>query len=230
VISFGATDPGAESWWRLGGLAVALSLGARHGRIPFRLWLGRSLLLLPFAACVAAAKLVILVPGSAPGVPLGGWTLAAAPGGGEEALRLLARAWLCILATLLLAATTPFAAVLAVLGRARFPRGFLEATSLVHRYLWVLLSEGRRLLLARRLRTGRAPPWRSGGRILATLFARSLSRAQRIEVALRLRGYRGELPLGRRLEWTARDSRRLLVAGVVLAAAVLGPRLGGGSG
>lgn len=230
AISFGASSPGAESWLRLAALAIALALAARHGRVPWGRWLGRSLALLPFALAIAAAKLVAIGPGHATGIPLGGWTIAAAPGGGEEALRLLARAWLSILATLLLALTTPFPAILDALSRARIPRGFLEACSLVHRYLWVLIEEGRRLLLARRLRSGRVPPWRSGGRILATLFARSLARAHRIEVAMRLRGRRGALPIGRRLAWSGRDSLRLILCTALLAAAVLAPRFGGGAG
>ncbi len=223
AISFGARTADIESWLRLVFLTLVALVTAGIGGISHRRWFGRSLVVLPFALFVAVAALVAVVPGHTEGVPLGGWTLTAAPGGVEKALRLLARAWVSILVTLLLAMTTPLSSILTALERWHFPRGFLEVCSLVYRYLWVLLEEGRRLLLARRLRGGTAPPWRSGGRILATLFARALGRAQRIEIALRLRGYRGTLPLGRRLAWTGRDSRRLLLATVVLTAAVIAP-------
>lgn len=230
AITLGAASPGEESWLRLAFITCALGAAALHARLRLGSWLARSFVVLPFAAFVAAGKLVAITAGGSPGVSLGDWTIGAAPGGGEEALRLLGRAWLSILATLLLAMTTPFPAVLAALDRARVPRGFLGACALVHRYLWVLVGEGRRLLLARRLRSGRVAPWRSGGRILATLFARSLGRAGRIEMAMRLRGHPGALPLGRRLAWTAADTRRLLLIAAALAAAILAPELGGRSG
>jgi cobalt/nickel transport system permease protein len=169
----------------------------------------------------------VLVPGDAPGISFGEWTLTAAPGGSEAALRLLARAWESILVSLLLVASTPLPSILAALERWRLPRGFLEACALVYRYLWVLLAEGRRLLLARRLRGGRIPPWRSGGALIAALFARSIARANRIELALRLRGHRpGALIGGAQLRWTARDSARLCIGSAVLGVAILLPRLG----
>jgi cobalt/nickel transport system permease protein len=59
----------------------------------------------------------------------------------------------------------------------------------------VLRDEGSRLLLARRLRG--AATYRGTGALLGTLLARALSRAERVELSMELRGFRPEDALAR---------------------------------
>ncbi len=231
IIALGSRDPDAVSVLRLGGIALVLSAVAGYGGIPWKSLLLRSLVVLPFVGFVAAARAIQIVHGSAGGLHLGEWTVGLAPDGIEAALLIIGRAWVSVGVTLVLVLTTPLPAILSALDRCHVPRGFLETCSLVYRYLWVLLDEGGRLLLARRLRGGPVAPWRSGGAMLATLFVRSLDRGHRIEVALRLRGYQGTLPIGRDLNWTRSDSARLLIAAGVLVAVWLAAGLvSGGTG
>ena len=97
----------------------------------------------------------------------------------------------CVAALQLLAATTPFPELLRTLERARVPRTFVQVLALLHRYLFVLLDESRRMRRARIARTwtgGRWAAWRGLASVVATSFVRSVTRAERIAVAMRARG------------------------------------------
>jgi len=93
----------------------------------------------------------------------------------------------------LLAATTPFADLLAVLRRLRVPRLLVTTIALMYRYLFVLADEAQRLRRARQSRTftaSRRHAWRSLATVVGQLFVRATARAERIYAAMVARGYR----------------------------------------
>lgn len=158
--------------WIACALAIVFALG-RVARIPFSAFLGRLALAEPFALGVAV---LVLFQGK-------GLSVFAA-----VALKSTA----CVAAVQLLGQTTAFPALLDVLRRARLPDTFVLALALLHRYLFVLLEESRRMRRARLARTWRSSPWqtwRSLASVIAVSFVRSIVRAERISVAMRARGF-----------------------------------------
>ena len=157
--------------WTAVALAVVLIL-ARTARVPLGAFLARLALVQPFILGVAV--------------------LALFQGRGVAVFVALAvKSTTCVAAIQLLAATTPFADVLDALARARVPRPFVQVLALLHRYLFVLMEESRRMRRARTARTWRRGTWvtwRGLASGVATSFVRSVSRAERIAVAMRARG------------------------------------------
>ena len=142
-----------------------------------KVWLALTALLLflePFVLGVAALSLL-------------------RPHGAAVFASLVAKSSVCLLAMILLSATTPFADILAALGRAGLPSLMVTVLALMHRYLFVLLDESERMSLARSSRTfsrGRARSWRSTADIAGGLFVRSSLRAERVYDAMCARGWR----------------------------------------
>ncbi|MBI4669920.1 MAG: hypothetical protein HY747_12220 [Elusimicrobia bacterium] len=110
----------------------------------------------------------------------------------EVFLAVLARSTLCLFAMILLAATTPFAQICAVLRRSGFPGIMISVIALMYRYLFVLIGEAGRLKRARASRTfvaGRKQTWLSSADIISRLFMRSARRSDRIYSAMCARGW-----------------------------------------
>ncbi|HEY8088052.1 MAG TPA: cobalt ECF transporter T component CbiQ [Polyangiaceae bacterium] len=161
------------AWAAWTGLALALVLGlVVVSRVPLSVFLARLALVQPFVLGVAV--------------------LALFQGRGVSVFVALAlKSTTCVAAVQLLAATTPFTDVLDALRRARLPRSFLQVLALLHRYLFVLLDESRRMRRARAARTwnrSRWAAWQNLSSVVATSFVRSVSRAERIAIAMRARG------------------------------------------
>ncbi len=118
-------------------------------------------------------------------------------GGWVSFTSIILRFVLTVGAALVLAATTPFHRICASLRSAGVPRPLVAQLLLLSRYLAVLVGEARALLRARSLRSagnrGLGP--RSAAAIVATLFIRTVERAQRIFEAMSARGFDGELRL-----------------------------------
>ena len=104
------------------------------------------------------------------------------------------RATLATTAVLAITSSIPFARLGPALAALGLPRGFSAVVTTLLRQLGSLGSEARRLQLARTLRgaSGRA----LSGELVAALLTRSAARAERAELAMRLRGYdeRQKLP------------------------------------
>jgi cobalt/nickel transport system permease protein len=140
------------------------------------------------AACLL--RWILLVEPLAIGVALM-WLFQS--GGFRIFLLILARSTLCAFCMALLAGTTPFSEILRVLRKARVPPLLVTTIALLHRYLFVLLDESVRMRRARLSRTfseRRTRWWLLLSTILAQLFARTTSRAERIYAAMCARGWR----------------------------------------
>jgi cobalt/nickel transport system permease protein len=97
----------------------------------------------------------------------------------------------CVAVVQLLAHTTPFQDILAVLRRAKVPPVLVVTIGLLHRYGFVLVEETRRMQRARAARTWSTRRWDNYGALasaIAVSFVRSVARAERIHVAMRARG------------------------------------------
>ncbi len=162
-----------QSWTPVVFVFALLVVAAAASRIGWGVLLGRVLLLEPFALGVACLALF-------------------QPHGAELFVFLLAKSTLCLLAMVLLAGTTPFAALLRSLARAKVPALLVTTLALMVRYLFVLLDEADRMRRARASRTfssQRWRQWRATATVAAQLFVRSTERAERIWAAMCARGW-----------------------------------------
>ena len=156
----------------LGIVAVVLVLIAIVSRIPPFFLLKRLLLLEPFVLGVAVLALF-------------------QPDGLRAFLILLLKTNLCLLTTILLSNTTPFAEMLRVLKRIHVPWLMVSTLTLMHRYLFVLVDESERMRRARASRTftrGRRFHWHTLATVIGQLFIRATGRAERIYDAMCARG------------------------------------------
>jgi cobalt/nickel transport system permease protein len=155
-------------------VAVLLVIVAAMSRVPARFLATRLLLLEPLVLGVAVLALL-------------------QPGGLRVFTTILVKSTLCLFTMILLSNTTPFAELLAVLRRVRFPALLITTLALMYRYLFVLADEAERMQRARASRTftkRRFAVWKTLGTVIGQLFVRSTERAERIYAAMCARGWK----------------------------------------
>jgi len=172
ALIFGlAALPAQHALWGLWALAPLLSV-AVLARLPLEPLLRRWALGLPFLLGVASLSLL-------------------QPHGLRLGLGLLAKSAICLFTLQLLASTTTLPELLGTLRRMHFPEPLCEAIALLSRYSTLLAEEARRMRRARAgrtLRASRVLTWLALGNSLGLLFVRTVSRAERVQIAMRSRG------------------------------------------
>ena len=166
-----AVLPAESSLWGLWVLPPLL-LVARLARLDFRALSWRLAMALPVLLGVASLSLF-----QAHGL--------------RRSLGLLAKSGLCLLTLQILTGTTPMAELVRALRRMHLPELLCETIALLSRYSESLIDEARRMRRARAGRTLRASRWRMWlalGNSIGLLFVRAVSRAERVQVAMRSRG------------------------------------------
>jgi len=153
--------------------------------LPYRLLLPRLLIALPF--CLFAGIFnVFLDRGAA--VAVGNIQISF---GTLSLATILLKMYLCVMAALLLVATTPFTELTAQLRRMHIPAVFVMVFEMTYRYIAVLLEEVHSMATAYRLRSGckKALEMRHMGPFIGQLMLRGFDRAERIHAAMCCRGY-----------------------------------------
>jgi cobalt/nickel transport system permease protein len=206
---------------------------AAEGGLPFG-FLARILLVVsPFALVVGAFnpwfdREVV--------AQLGGAELSA---GWVSYASIVVRFLLTTAAALVLTATTGFTGVCLALQRLRVPDVFVTQLLLLYRYIFVLGGEAARMTQARRLRSSgrRGMGLRIHGQLLGQLLLRTVARAQRLYLAMKCRGFSGEIRVAQPLQWRAADlvftlawSAAFVLFRVVDVPAALGGLLTGSGG
>jgi len=104
---------------------------------------------------------------------------------------ILLKMYLCVMAALLLVATTQFAELTAQLRRMHVPMIFVMVFETTFRYISVLLEEAHSMIIAYRLRSGtkKALEMKHMGTFTGQLVLRGFDRAERVHMAMRCRGY-----------------------------------------
>jgi cobalt/nickel transport system permease protein len=157
-----------------GFLVVTAAVVALLSKVPL-LFLLRRLLILEFFVCGVAVLSLFQ------------------PGGVAIVTTVFIKSTLCLIATLLFAATTPFADLLHTLKRWHVPSLLVTVLALMYRYIFVLLEELGRMQRARASRTfgrGHIVIWQALATTVAQLFIRSTERAERIFAAMSARGWK----------------------------------------
>lgn len=137
-------------------------------------------------------------------VDIGGFGVS---GGWLSYLSILLRFLLTASAALVLTATTSFNGVCLGLQKLRVPDVFVTQLLLLYRYMFVLGEEARRMGQARRLRSvrRRGMGLRVYAQMLGQLLLRTYGRAQRIYLAMKCRGFDGEIRIARTLRFSSGD-------------------------
>ncbi|MEI8064522.1 MAG: cobalt ECF transporter T component CbiQ [Verrucomicrobiota bacterium] len=162
------------AWSFFGVTSLILLMLAGISRLPVTFLLRRLLLLEPVVLGIAILSLL-------------------QPGGRAVFAGILMKGTLCLFTMILLANTTPFAALLAVLRRLCCPAILVTTLALMYRYLFVLMDETERMNRARRSRTftrQRWWEWKILADVIGQLFVRSTERAERIYAAMCARGWK----------------------------------------
>ncbi len=207
-----------EAVWALGLQALLLLGAVLASRVPLRHLAPRLLVEVPF---VVFALLMPLVA-TGPRVDVGPLSLSEA--GLWGAWNLLAKGTLGVGASLLLAATTEPADVVAGLARLRLPSQLVLILGFMVRYADVVTGQLRAMRVARESRGFRGGGLRSWlASTAGALFVRSYERGERVHLAMLSRGFDGRVRGGDDAgvgagTWVAALALPL-VAGLVLAAA-----------
>ena len=154
---------------------------------------------------LAAAAPFLLAAASAPWISR--WMGEPVVAGGL-AVSILLRAFAAVALLTVLIETTATDDLLHGLRRLHAPRTLSAVVVLMYRYLFLLFEEWRRMTAARRCRAAgrlRVPKSSFFAKQIGLVFLRAWERAERVQAAMDVRGFTGELPVRGRSEMTAAD-------------------------
>jgi len=171
--------------------------------------LKRSLVILPFVFLIA-----VFVPFFKEGEIAGSyniwlWQVSVTYSGLFVLANVMVKAWLCILALILLSSTTKLADLLKGLGQLGMPRVMILILSFMYRYIFVLADEVMRMQQARDSRNfggKRLHQLKAIGSMVGTLFIRSYERGERIYAAMLSRGFDGQIRTLQNLSFRPADA------------------------
>lgn len=190
VVLLVVATPG-RAWWALAGDGAGLVAVAALARTPATVVLRRMLVETPFVV------FAVLLPFVATGPRVDVLGVSVSSAGLVGAWTLLAKGTLGVLASIVLAATTRPADLLAGLDRLRLPRTLVAIVAFMLRYAGVVAAD------LQRMRVARASRGYTGGRLghlrieaagVGALFVRTYERGERVSHAMLARGYTGTMP------------------------------------
>lgn len=189
-------------------LALVLGL-ATVTRIPLRFFLYRATLFVPLFAGVIALPLLFITPGTPVAeVGIRPYVAVITGEGVRRAAQFFLRVWVCVASLTLLILTTRFSKIIHAMERFKVPGLFVTLTSITFRFIFVLIDEAYRMVVARESRAvgkeSRMDVLRSMARVAGTLFIRSYERGERVYMAMLARGYSGRF---RSLDHTEAQTR-----------------------
>jgi len=120
-------------------------------------------------------------------------------GGVVSMLTLMLKGVLCIMASFLLAATTPIEKICGAMRQLKVPKMFVSLLLLTYRYVAVLLEEAQAMTQSYHLRAPgqKGIAFKAWGSFLGQLLLRSHDRAEILFDSMLLRGYTGDFPIRR---------------------------------
>jgi len=153
--------------------------------LPYRVLLLRVAIALPF--CLFAGVSSVIYERAA-ALTISGVSISF---GVVALVTILIKMYLCVIAALLLVATTPFAELTAQLRRLHVPMIFVMVFETTFRYISVLLEEVHSMIVAYKLRSGtkKAIDMKHMGTFAGQLVLRGFDRAERVHMSMRCRGY-----------------------------------------
>lgn len=179
-------------------LVVLSALLAIVSKIPLRRYIPRTIIFVPIFALVIVLPIPFITPGSVVyEAHVGPLYIVATQEGLYTAAAFTLRVWACVSLAVLLILTTDFSALMKALERMRVPRFFVLTVAVTFRYIFFFLNMIHRTFVAVESRTIKKARltriWRSMGFNVGALFIRSYEEGEKVYMAMRSRGYAGEI-------------------------------------
>jgi len=153
--------------------------------LPYKTLLLRIVIALPFCLFAGISNVIFE---RATAITIGGVAISF---GVISLVTILLKMYLCVMAALLLVATTQFTELTAQLRRMRVPMIFVMVFETTFRYITVLLEEVYSMVIAYKLRssTNKSIEMKHMGTFVGQVVLRGFDRAERVHLAMRCRGY-----------------------------------------
>jgi cobalt/nickel transport system permease protein len=207
VLALVLTPPGN---WRLFAVYLCVIAGLVWlSRLPVKYVLKRSLVIFPFVIMIAIFVPFFKQGQVAAGYDIGAWHIAVTYEGLAVLVNVVVKSWLCILCLIVLSSSTKFEELLHGMSRLKVPQVFVQITSFMYRYMFVIADQAMRMQMARDSRNfgmNRSNIFRTIGNMVGMLFIRSYERAERIYAAMLSRGYNGEIVEMNKLKFQLPDA------------------------
>lgn len=208
---------GQPSWLLFGAYLLLLAALILLSHLPPVYLLKRSLLVLPLVLVVAMFLPFMRAGDVVAAWQIWHWHVTITQQGLAAFGTVMVRAWLSMLALVLLTATTSVNGLLESVQQLRLPGIMVTTLSFMYRYIDVLEDEFTRMRQARDSRYF-AGGWlwqlRTIGNMIGTLFIRSYERGERVYAAMVSRGFTGKMPARQNLRLKKGDW--LFTAGIVV--------------
>jgi len=207
VLTVVLTPPGN---WRLFAVYLCVIAGlVLLSRLPLKHVLKRSLVIFPFVIMIAIFVPFFKEGREAAGYDIGAWHIAVTYEGLAVLVNVVVKSWLCILCLIVLSSSTKFEELLRGMYSLKVPQVFVQITSFMYRYMFVIADQAMRMQMARDSRNfglGRRNIISTMGNMIGMLFIRSYERAERIYAAMLSRGYNGEIAAVHKLKFQSPDA------------------------
>lgn len=210
ITAVASEAPGALARFPYYAALIAMLLTA--ARVPPRTLIVRLAAAAPFVIAAASAPLVSEWLGEAVDGDVQAWSIGL-------------RAFAAVALLTVLLETTAAADLLAGLRRLYVPRSLSAVVALAYRYLFLLFEEWRRMSAARQCRAGgglAVPRTSFFAKQIGLVFLRAWERAERVQAAMDVRGFDGELPSRGRSQLEAADWALAVLGSVAFWAVRLG--------
>ena len=178
-------------------------------RLPIKYVLKRSLVIFPFVVMIAIFVPFFKQGQVAASYDIGAWHIAITYEGLAVLINVIVKSWLCILCLIILSSSTKFEELMHGMHRLKVPQVFVQITSFMYRYMFVLADQAMRMQMARDSRNfglNRRNIFKTMGNMIGMLFIRSYERAERIYAAMLSRGYNGEIIVVNQLRFRLPDA------------------------
>jgi len=196
--------------WKVFAIYLLIVLGLIWlSQLPLKYVLKRSLVIFPFVIMIAIFVPFFKQGQVAASYDIGTWHIAITYEGLAVLANVIVKAWLCILCLIVLSSSTKFEELLHGMYRLRVPRVFVQITSFMYRYMFVLADQAMTMQMARDSRNyglNRGNIFKTLGNMIGVLFIRSYERAERIYAAMLSRGYSGEIIVVNQLRFRLPDA------------------------
>ena len=196
LVLVGVITSPDDSIFVLGLLGVVPVTVCLSARVPLSHLLRKSLIVLPFLLLLCPFLLFSYEGETTLELHVGQHAMKVSREGLAQFMEIASKTVVTVLTTITLVATTPFDRLLRGLQSMRCPHIVVALLSFMYRYVFLLVDEGERMLVARASRGIHMSPrrsMRSMAHLASTLFFRTFERGERIYCAMMSRGFTGEI-------------------------------------